>query len=167
MGQPPLDRVYAQAATGPGRAAMSTPDWKATRWALRTGKTSSHYKRALVNQIARTNRRIGRAWTLKEQLRDVYRIEHPPGGPPTCAAGSPPPNAAVSTLRPSGQAIRGLLRPHHHRHRTGHLQRPHRRHNAKIRLINARGYGHHSAQTLTSMIYLCLGGLQVTLPTTT
>ena len=26
--------------------------------------------------------------------------------------------------------------------------------NAKIRLINARGYGHHSAQTLTSMIYL-------------
>ena len=39
--------------------------------------------------------------------------------------------------------------------------------NAKIRLINARGYGHHSAQTLTSMIYLCLGGLQVTLPTRT
>ena len=39
--------------------------------------------------------------------------------------------------------------------------------NAKIRLINARGYGHHSAQTLTSMIYLCLGGLQVKLPTTT
>ena len=39
--------------------------------------------------------------------------------------------------------------------------------NAKIRLINARGYGHHSAQTLTSMIYLCLGGLDVKLPTTT
>ncbi|MFN8033367.1 MAG: transposase [Mycobacterium sp.] len=39
--------------------------------------------------------------------------------------------------------------------------------NAKIRLINARGYGHHSARTLTSMIYLCLGGLQVTLPTRT
>uniref|UniRef100_UPI003899514F transposase n=1 Tax=Mycolicibacterium fallax TaxID=1793 RepID=UPI003899514F len=36
--------------------------------------------------------------------------------------------------------------------------------NAKIRLINARCYGHHSAQTLTSMIYLCWGGLQVTLP---
>jgi len=39
--------------------------------------------------------------------------------------------------------------------------------NAKIRLINARGYGHHSAQTLASMIYLCLGGLQVKLPTRT
>ena len=38
---------------------------------------------------------------------------------------------------------------------------------AKIRLINARGYGHHSAQTLASMIYLCLGGLQVKLPART
>ena len=37
--------------------------------------------------------------------------------------------------------------------------------NAKIRLINARGYGHHSAQTLTSMIYLCLGGLRPQPPT--
>jgi transposase len=57
-----LDRVYAQAATGPGRAAMSTPDWKTARWALRTGENKlSADKRALVNQIARTNRRIGRA----------------------------------------------------------------------------------------------------------
>nr|WP_234821526.1 transposase [Mycolicibacter virginiensis] len=39
--------------------------------------------------------------------------------------------------------------------------------NAKIRLINARGYGHHSAQTLSSMIYLCLGGLHPKLPTQT
>ena len=54
-----LDRVYAEAATGPGRAAMSTPDWKATRWALRTGENKlTDDKRALVNQIARTNRRM-------------------------------------------------------------------------------------------------------------
>ena len=39
--------------------------------------------------------------------------------------------------------------------------------NAKIRLINARGYGHHSAQTLSSMIYLWLGELRPKLPTTT
>ena len=66
----------------PGLAVpMSTPDWKATRWALRTGENKlTEDKRALVNHIARTNCRIGRAWTLKEQLRDVYRVEHPPGG---------------------------------------------------------------------------------------
>jgi hypothetical protein len=37
--------------------------------------------------------------------------------------------------------------------------------NSKIRLINARGYGHHSARTLTSMIYLNLGGIDPKLPT--
>ena len=51
------DRVYAEAATVPGRAAMSTSDWKATRWALRTGENKlTEDERALVNQIARTNR---------------------------------------------------------------------------------------------------------------
>ncbi len=165
-----LDRVYAEAATGPGRAAMSTPDWKATRWALRTGENKlTDHKRALVNQITRTNRRIGRAWTLKEQLRDVYRIEHPPGGARQylrrwiTAAKRSRINAFVHLAKRlevyfeeiitaielgiSNALIEGI--------------------NAKIRLINARGYGHHSAQTLTSMIYLCLGGLQVKLPTTT
>lgn len=37
--------------------------------------------------------------------------------------------------------------------------------NSKIRLINARGYGHHSARTLTSMTYLNLGGIDPKLPT--
>ena len=37
--------------------------------------------------------------------------------------------------------------------------------NGKIRLINRRGYGHHSAKSLASMIYLCLSGITVTLPT--
>ena len=165
-----LDRVYAEAATGPGRALMSTPDWKAARWALRTGENNlTDDKRALVNQIARTNRRIGRAWTLKEHLRDVYRLDHPPGGArqylrrwiTTAKRGRI--NAFVHLAKRlevyfeeiitaidlgiSNALIEGI--------------------NAKIRLINARGYRHHSAQTLTSMIYLCLGGLQVKLPTTT
>ena len=126
-------------------------------------------KRALVNQIARTNRRIGRAWTLKEQLRDVYRTDHPPGGARQdlrrwiTAAKRSRINAftalakrfevyfdeiiAAIELGISNALIEGI--------------------NAKIRLINARGYGHHSAQTLSSMIYLCLGGLHVKLPTTT
>ncbi len=32
-------------------------------------------------------------------------------------------------------------------------------------LINHRGYGHHSAAALISMIYLCCGGITVQLPT--
>ena len=39
--------------------------------------------------------------------------------------------------------------------------------NARIRLVNKRGYGHHSARTLATMIYLCLGGIVLELPTQT
>jgi transposase len=162
-----LDRVYSEAITGPGRASMSTPDWKAGRWALRTGENKlDDAKRDLVNRIARTNRHIGRAWTLKEQARDLYRYDHEPGLARallkawiTAAKRSRIPAfvalgkrfavyfdaiLAAIELGLSNALIEGI--------------------NAKIRLINARGYGHHSAQTLTSMIYLCLGGLQVKLP---
>ena len=38
--------------------------------------------------------------------------------------------------------------------------------NRKIRVIQRRGRGHHTAQSLTSMIYLMLGGISPKLPTT-
>lgn len=37
--------------------------------------------------------------------------------------------------------------------------------NSKVRLINHRGYGHHTAAALIAMIYLCCGGVTVELPT--
>ncbi|ORA06514.1 ISL3 family transposase [Mycobacterium arosiense ATCC BAA-1401 = DSM 45069] len=163
-----LDRVYAESATGPGRALITPAQWRAGRWALRTGENKlSDDKRALVNQIARLNRRIGRAWTLKEQLRDLYRLHYPPGRARehlrrwiTAAKRSRIPafvalgkrlevyfDAVIAAveLGLSNALIEGI--------------------NAKIRLINARGYGHHSAQALTSMIYLTLGGIHPQLPT--
>ena len=107
------------------------------------------------------------AWTLKEQLRDIYRYEHPPGTARqllrrwiTAAKRSRIPAfvslgkrfqvyfeaiLAAIELGISNALIEGI--------------------NAKIRLINARGYGHHCAETLTAMIYLCLGGLDPQLPT--
>ena len=110
---------------------MSTPDWKATRWALRTGENKlTEEKRALVNQIARTNRRIGRAWTLKEQLRDVYRVEHPPGGARQylrrwiTAAKRSRINAFVALAK----RLEVYFEEDHRRDRTGHQQRPHRGH---------------------------------------
>jgi transposase len=163
-----LDAVYAQAASGPDKITMTSAQWRKTRWALRTGENKlTDDKRALVNKIARSNRHIGRAWTLKEQLRDLYRLDHPPGGARrhlrswiTAAKRSRIPAfvalgkrlhvyfdavLAAVELGLSNALIEGI--------------------NAKIRLINARGYGHHSAQTLTSMIYLTLGGLHPQLPT--
>lgn len=37
--------------------------------------------------------------------------------------------------------------------------------NAKIRLIQRRGYGIRDIDSLTAMIYLCLSGITITLPT--
>jgi transposase len=39
--------------------------------------------------------------------------------------------------------------------------------NAKIRLINKRGYGHPNHESLTAMIHLCLGDITIPLPTET
>ncbi|HUP86660.1 MAG TPA: transposase, partial [Acidimicrobiales bacterium] len=37
--------------------------------------------------------------------------------------------------------------------------------NSKIRLIQRRGHGYHSVQALAAVIYLCLGGITIELPT--
>lgn len=163
-----LDRVFAAAASGPDKVTMTSAQWRQTRWALRTGENKlKDDKRKLVNQIARANRHVGRAWALNEQLRDIYRLEHEPGVARrllktwiTAAKRSRIPSftelgkrlhehfeavIAAVELGISNALIEGI--------------------NAKIRLINARGYGHHSAESLTSMIYLTLGGLHPKLPT--
>jgi transposase len=165
-----LDRVFAEAASGPAKVAMTSAQWRTTRWALRTGENKlSDTKRELVNQIARTNRRIGRAWTLKEQARDLYRYDHPPGQARRWLKAWI--TAALRSRIPAfvalGKRFKIYFEPILAALELGLSNALAESINAKIRLINARGYGHHSAQTLTSMIYLCLGGLQVTLPTRT
>ena len=37
--------------------------------------------------------------------------------------------------------------------------------NAKIRLINKRGYGHPNYESLTAMVHLCLGDVTIPYPT--
>ena len=133
-----------------------------TRWALRTGENKlTDDKRELVNQ---------------------HRPHQPPHRPRVDAQRTTP--RPLPLRAPPGVA-RQLLQALDHRRQTQPHPRLRRTRqtlavyfdailaaielgisnaliegiNAKIRLINARGYGHHSAQTLTSMIYLCLGGL--------
>jgi transposase len=163
-----LDAVFAHAASGPAKLAMTSAQWRTTRWALRTGENKlTDTKRELVNQITRANRRIGRAWALKEQLRDLYRFDHPPGEARQLLKAWI--TAAKRSRIPSFVALGKRLREHFEAViaavELGISNALIEGINAKIRLINARGYGHHSAQTLTSMIYLCLGGLHPQLPT--
>ena len=165
-----LDRVFAQAAAGPDKVAMSSAQWRNTRWALRTGENKlTADKRALVNHIARTNRRVGRAWTLKEQARDLYRYDHEPDVARRLLKAwiTAAKRSRIPVFVSLGKRLQEHFEPILAAIELGISNALIEGINAKIRLINARGYGHHSAQTLTSMIYLCLGGLQVTLPTRT
>lgn len=163
-----LDRVFADAASGPDKVAMTSAQWRQTRWALRTGENKlTDNKRELVNQIARANRRVGRAWTLKEQLRDLYRGEHEPDVARQLL------NAWITAAKrsriPSFTELGKRLQQHFDAIlaaiELGISNALLESINAKTRLINARGYGHHSAQALAAMIYLCLGGLHPQLPT--
>jgi transposase len=163
-----LDAVYAHAASGPDKITMTSAQWRTARWALRTGENKlTDDKRALVNEIARTNRRIGRAWTLKEQLRDLYRYDHPPGHARQLLKAwiTAAKRSRIPAFVQLGKRFQVYFEPILAAIELGISNALIEGINAKIRLINARGYGHHSAQTLTSMIYLCLGGIHPQLPT--
>lgn len=163
-----VDSVYSQS----GRRHGTPPngrDWRRTRYALRTGAehlNQNHHQ--LLSQLRRTRYALWRAWDLKERLRDFYRIVEEA-------------EAAAYLKAWCGSAQRSRLRPFQN------LARLIRRHfegivaavehglsnsrlegiNAKIRLINRRGYGHPNPHHLAAMIHLCLGGITIPLPTQT
>jgi transposase len=153
--------VYSEAATGRGQPTMTAAQWRSTRWALRTGENKlTDDKRALINQIARTNWHIGRAWTLKEQLRDLYRIDHPPGGARRhlrrwiTAAKRSRINAFVALAKRRQVYFEQIIT----------ANRRHQRQNPAHQCPRLRP---PLRPALTSMIYLTCGGLRPKLPTQT
>lgn len=143
--------------------------WQRLRVALRTGKENLRQdQRTLINAIRRHNYRLYRAWELKEQLRELYRSVDPA-------------DAALYLKRWCASALRSKIRAFQT------LARRIRKHfdaiiaavqlglsnsrlegvNSKVRVIQRRGYGHPTPESLTYMIYLCLGGINLSLPTQT
>lgn len=165
-----LDEVFAAAmATNRADFNLSSGQWRKARTALRTGAERLNPTRGhLVRTITAQNHAIGTAWRMKEQLRQLFRIADPARAPRYLRRWIQ--RAAASGIRPLVQLARRL-----ELHFDGIIATIElgisnaliEGINAKIRLINARGYGHHSAEALTSMIYLCLGGLNPKLPTRT
>jgi transposase len=140
---------------------------KHTRWALLKDPAGwTDQQRQTIAQLRRARHVLFRAWSLKEELRDLYRL--PPGRRPDA-------HLDAWLARASRCRIPAML----------DLSRTIRRHrdqilaavqlglsnskleglNSKIRLINHRGYGHHSAAAVIAMIYLCCSRLTITLPT--
>jgi transposase len=142
--------------------------WRHSRYLLR----SSPDKLSTIDQVEllrlrRRHEEIGRAYELKEGLRDLFRI---PSDQATAHL-----IGWIGDARTSDIPAFELLARRVTKHYDGIINSVEQRLsnsrlegiNAKIRLINARGFGHHSLDSLAAMIYLNLGGISIRLPTET
>jgi transposase len=165
-----LEAVYKSQPTPPAatiNGKTSTRHWKRIRTAIRTGAEKlTDEQRDLVEDLRRHRYRVFRAWELKEDLRQLYR--------------SVPANQAATYLKrwitaalrsriPAYTTLVARIRKHFDAvvaARTLGLSNSRLEGiNAKIRVIQRRGYGHPTPESLTAMIYLCLGGITINLPT--
>ena len=103
---------------------------------------------------------LARAWTLKEELADLYRLVAPEAArdylTAWCARASRSRIPAMVNLARSIRAhLDGIVAAVEEGLSNARLEG----FNSKIALINHRGYGHHSLESLRAAIYLCCGGL--------
>jgi transposase len=155
----------------PPRGSVPPPNrsrWiKHTRWALL--KDPDHLLDAQLDVLDRLRRErsvLYRCWQLKEALRDLYRLARSQEAAAhlewwlawACRCRIPAFVKLSRTIRANRNRILAAVELGLSNSKLEGL-------NSKIRLINHRGYGHHSAPALISMIYLCCGGITVQLPT--
>jgi transposase len=161
-----LDAVYKST----GRDSVSgvgDHDWRRTRTALRTGyeKLKPH-RQALIDELRRDRPKLWKAWDLKERLRDLFRGVEPDVAAVyldswCIAATSSGITPFVTLAKRFRKYFNGIVAAVEHGLSNSRVEGI----NSKIRLINRRAHGHRTANSLTAMIYLCLGGITLTLPT--
>lgn len=163
-----LDAVYTSVRRDRGKG-VSNRDWRRTRYALRAGAeklSDEHHE--LLREVRRTRYELWCAWELKEDLRDLYRSVAAEDVvyrlrewlDVALASGLRP---FVNLARQLERHFEGIVDGIQYRLSNSRLEGI----NAKIRLINRRGFGHPNAQSLAAMIHLCLGGITIPLPTET
>jgi transposase len=140
---------------------------KHTRWALLNDPASwTNRQRGVITRLRRARHLLFRAWVLKEQLRDLYRL--PEGRRPDAHLDAWLARASRCRLPAMVDLSRSIRR---HRDeilaavQLGLSNSKLEGLNSKIRLLNHRGYGHHSAAAVITMTYLCCSGPTITLPT--
>jgi transposase len=166
--EPPIPRRIGRPAAVALPQPPPRPRWiKHTRWALlKDPDTLNDAQHAVLDDLRRERSVLYRCWQLKEGLRDLYRLRHPEDAPAhldwwlawACRSRIPAFVALSKTVRTNRERILDAIELGLSNSKLEGL-------NSKIRLINHRGYGHHSAAAIIAMIYLCCGGITITLPT--
>jgi len=159
----------------PGRPRRDAPApsrhparWiKHTRWALvKDPDALKPSQLAVLDELRRRRSVLYRCWQLKEGIRDLYRLRKPSDAAVhldwwlawACRCRIPTFVTLSKTIRANRERILAAIELGLSNSKLEGL-------NSKIRLINHRGYGHHSAAALIAMIYLCCGGITIELPT--
>jgi len=139
---------------------------KHTRWALlKDPDALKDSQLAVLHQLRRDRSVLYRCWQLKEALRDLYHLAEPADAPRhldwwlawACRSRIPAFVTLSTTVRANRDRILAAVELGLSNSKLEGL-------NSKIRLINHRGYGHHSAAAIIAMIYLCCGGITIELP---
>ncbi|MGA5305918.1 ISL3 family transposase [Nucisporomicrobium flavum] len=157
-----VESVYrAEASHLPAVAGMpARSDWRRTRFIVRAGRERlDDEHRRILGLIRRHRYRLYRTWELKEQLRDLYRNVEPSDarsylkGWCTAALRSRIPAFAnlVRRIRKHFDAIIAAVELGLSNSRLEGI-------NAKIRLIQRRGFGYRDLDALSAMIYSVSAG---------
>ena len=140
---------------------------KHTRWALLKDPDDLKASQLdVLHELRRNRSTLYRCWQLKEGIRDLYRLKKPSDAAEhldwwlawACRCRIPAFVTLSKTVRKNRERILAAVELGLSNSKLEGL-------NSKVRLINHRGYGHHSAAALIAMIYLCCGGITIELPT--
>jgi transposase len=141
---------------------------KHARWSLlKAPERQSEQQLARLAEVAHTNKRLYRAFLLKEELRLLYHLPDPTRAAEHLDAWLA--WASRSQLKPLIKLARTIRR-----YRDGILAAVRlglsnarlEGLNSKVRLISHRSHGFHGPEPLISLIYLCAGGVTIDLPFT-
>ena len=152
-------------------SAESAPDqarWlKHSRWALlKDPDALKPSQLEVLHELRRSGPVPYRCWQHKEGLRDLYRLPDPAGAEHhldwwlawACRSRIPAFVTLSKTVRTNRERVLAAIELGLSDSKLEGLS-------SKIRLINHRVYGHHSAAALIAMIYLCCVGITIQLPT--
>ena len=138
----------------------STRDNRRLRFALlKAPRSLSPADKAVIESLAGSRRELFDAWALKEELADLYRVVPPEAARDYLArwvekarsSGIPAMAKLATTLNRHSEGIVAAVE-------TGLSNSRLEGFNAKIALINRRGYGHRNLEAFRNLIYLCCAG---------
>jgi transposase len=167
LGSRATDHVRRDEWNAHERSHTTTGRWvKGTRWSLlKAPERQTVGQLATLWEVQNENRRLYRAFLLREELRLLYHLPDPRLAPAHLDAWLA--WASRSRLKPFIRLARtlrahrdGILAAIRLGLSNGRLEGL----NSKIRLISHRSFGFHSADALIALVYLCCTGINITLP---